>query len=615
MTEKTLTPAAAYVRMSTDTQQDSPARQRADITALAEREGFRVVWWYEDHGKTGTESKKRTDFQKLLTDAKAGRFAAVLMSEQSRMSREDLFDVIGHWKLLRDAGVVVVTCQRGRMDFDTLGGLLTSIVDAHGAHDESRKIAERTTSGKRNAIAQGRRQGGPVFGYDREIRNAAGGVLRRVSFRERFIKPPGHTAHLVPSAEAEAVEAVQFAFAGVRDGMTPAQIAAALNARGIRTTFGKVFISGEVSRLLRNPVYCGVLRVGFRTGETRFKSIFDAPRLITGAHPGLVSREEFDAVQTVLKARFRKRGRGTPGRYLLQGVAWCGHCGLKMHGSIGGTKVRRPMYVCGWTPRKPSPVPCPHPAVNATSIEQHIVGLIRERLLSRENRERIADRVAARSRVAGARTDPAEQRLAVLQADITQGERNLARAKTDADYAAVSRSLSEWREEAEAIRAKLRAAVATKAVVTGDAAEVVRRLEWLCKNFHKAPRPVLADRLKQVVRRVEVRHADIGENAKGGRLRAFVGTVHFVPDLYPDPVPLRSEELVRANPFTRSDSFTRMVDFIKAAGRPVRPSELVSLGLHWNTVYRGMLAAERLGIVERLGSTDNHSTRFLHTSA
>ncbi len=62
----------------------SPARQRKDIDALADRAGYCIVRWYEDHGLTGTESSTRKGFQKLLADAKSGAFRAVLLPEQSR---------------------------------------------------------------------------------------------------------------------------------------------------------------------------------------------------------------------------------------------------------------------------------------------------------------------------------------------------------------------------------------------------------------------------------------------------------------------------------------------------------------------------------------------------
>jgi hypothetical protein len=55
----TTKPAVGYTRMSTDRQENSPDRQRREIKALADREGYRITKWYEDHGLTGTESANR----------------------------------------------------------------------------------------------------------------------------------------------------------------------------------------------------------------------------------------------------------------------------------------------------------------------------------------------------------------------------------------------------------------------------------------------------------------------------------------------------------------------------------------------------------------------------
>ena len=72
-TEKTLTAAAAYVRMSGRTQDKSPAEQRAEIIKLANREGFTIAQWFTDEaisGDSGTED--RAGLAALLTAAKAG---------------------------------------------------------------------------------------------------------------------------------------------------------------------------------------------------------------------------------------------------------------------------------------------------------------------------------------------------------------------------------------------------------------------------------------------------------------------------------------------------------------------------------------------------------------
>jgi site-specific DNA recombinase len=213
-----LVPAVGYIRMSTDRQEDSPARQRRDIESLAERLGYRITSWYEDHGLTGTESANRPEFIRLLDNAKSGKFRAVLLSEQSRMSREDVFEAMLHWKLLRDAGVKIVTCQRGELDFSNLGGVITAIVDQYGAREESIKLAQRVASGQRLKAKQGQRIGGIVFGYDREMYDDAGKLVRRVSFRERFRKPPTWRSKLVPSDDHEAVAAVQWAFDAICQG-------------------------------------------------------------------------------------------------------------------------------------------------------------------------------------------------------------------------------------------------------------------------------------------------------------------------------------------------------------------------------------------------------------
>ncbi len=198
-------PAVGYIRMSSDQQQDSPARQRRDVQALADRMGYEIIKWYEDHGLTGTESSERKDFQKLLSDAKAGSFGAVLLSEQSRMSREDIFDCMQHWRLFRDAGVSIITCQRGELKFDNLGGVITAILDQYGAREESLKLADRVVSGKRLAVTRGQKQGGLPFGYDREVLDESGKLMRRVTCHETFAKPMNWSTRLVISSDHIAV--------------------------------------------------------------------------------------------------------------------------------------------------------------------------------------------------------------------------------------------------------------------------------------------------------------------------------------------------------------------------------------------------------------------------
>lgn len=212
----TTKPAVGYIHMSTDGQEDSPARQRRDIEEMSKRHGYHIIAWYEDHGLTGTASASRPEFKRLLENAKVGKFQAVLLSEQSRMSRKDNFKVMIHWRLLRDAGIKIVTCQRGELDFNNLGGVIIAIVDQYGAREESVKLAQRVASGQRLKARQSQRIGGIVFGYDRELVEDTGKVVKRVHFNERFRKPIKCKTRLVPT-EDRVTPVDALAAAGVRD--------------------------------------------------------------------------------------------------------------------------------------------------------------------------------------------------------------------------------------------------------------------------------------------------------------------------------------------------------------------------------------------------------------
>ncbi len=160
---KTKTLACAYIRMSTAEQSDSPERQKADLEKLAKRMDCRIIEWFEDHAQSGTASKNRKEFQRLMKAAPKAKWRAVLLSEQSRLSREETFDALAHLQALKKHGVRVATASRGWVDMDELGGQITALVDCHAAHDESLKISKRSVGGKVIRAQRGDRMGFALF--------------------------------------------------------------------------------------------------------------------------------------------------------------------------------------------------------------------------------------------------------------------------------------------------------------------------------------------------------------------------------------------------------------------------------------------------------------------
>ena len=109
-----LIPASAYIRMSGQQQQKSPAEQRAEITKLATREHCEIVEWFTDEAITGDSSTDaRSGLAALLSAAKAGKFKLVLAWHTNRISREDPMDAIVFYNQLRKAGVGLHTCCEG----------------------------------------------------------------------------------------------------------------------------------------------------------------------------------------------------------------------------------------------------------------------------------------------------------------------------------------------------------------------------------------------------------------------------------------------------------------------------------------------------------------------
>ncbi len=504
-----LIPAAGYIRMSTDKQEDSPDRQRGEINRMAERLGYKIVCWYEDHGMTGTESKKRDEFQRMLVDAKTGRFEAILLYELSRMSREDPFEAIEHWRKLRDAKVQIVTCQRGPVDFNNLGGFITAIVDQHGSHDEVVKLSHRSVSGKNRTLANGGRIGGKPFAYDRQIIDDAGKVVKIISHRENFSKPKGWKSKLILSADKAAVAAVRFAFEAVASGQSIQFVAREFLRRGVKSRKGSGLMRGtDIKSMLTNPVYAGCLRAGAASAG-KFNSITSV--FIEDAHPAIVSRALFDAVQQQLTLRYKRKRTAKPGTYLLNGLVYCGHCGLRMQGSY--RERGREMYKCIGH-RVTGECEGGRPCISMRALEKNVLRIVDE-LLLKPNEEVLAG------------CDPEEKptvqnehiaEIFQLQANISRATENLALAPDRQQFQDISRRISDWRER----EAELQAAIRNSQQISDELrtakntiAEIrAARSKMKSVDYTNVDRVALQNALFVVLQSISVTRRSVGDRVK-----------------------------------------------------------------------------------------------------
>ena len=101
---------AAYCRVSTDKedQRSSFASQRAYFEAyIARCPDWQLYQIYADEGVTGTSTRKRQAFLRMLEDARNGCFSLIVTKEISRFSR-NILDTITSMCL----SLIVTPCER-----------------------------------------------------------------------------------------------------------------------------------------------------------------------------------------------------------------------------------------------------------------------------------------------------------------------------------------------------------------------------------------------------------------------------------------------------------------------------------------------------------------------
>ena len=176
-----------YARVSTDRdeQLNSLENQVQYYTELIQsKPNWTYVEGYIDEGISGTSTKRRDSFNRMIADAKAGRFDFIITKEISRFSRSTLDSIRYTQELLEHGvGVLFQNDNINTLDSDSEFRL---VVMAGVAQDEVRKLSERLKFGFRQAIKNGHVLGNDrLWGYDKKdcaltINEGEAQVVRRI---------------------------------------------------------------------------------------------------------------------------------------------------------------------------------------------------------------------------------------------------------------------------------------------------------------------------------------------------------------------------------------------------------------------------------------------------
>jgi len=305
----------AYCRVSSDDdeQLNSLENQEKYFREYIEiRPDWKYVPMYVDEGLSGTITRKRKQFNKMLADAKQGAFDLILTKEVSRFARNTV-DTLQHTRDLKELGIGVIFTTDSIDTRDSDGELKLTLMAAM-AQEESRRTSQRVRWGQERSMEKGVVFGQKTLGYARNK-----GKLE--------INP----------SEAATIRLIFHKY--LEEGKGLPTIARELEHAGILTSYGKSrWDASAVLRLLKNEKYCGDLKQkkfitpNYLTHQTKRNKGEERFIFIKDNHPAIIDRDVFDKAQEEIARRgaISSDGSKYTNRYAFSGKLRCGLCGANL---------------------------------------------------------------------------------------------------------------------------------------------------------------------------------------------------------------------------------------------------------------------------------------------
>lgn len=302
---------AAYCRVSTDNEDQAnsfESQQRYFKQYIERNPDWELFEVFADEGISGTNTKKRKQFNRMIACAKNGDFDLIITKEISRFARNTL-DSIYYTRDLKKHGVGVIFMNDNINTMDGDAELRLAIMSSI-AQEESRKTSERVKWGQKRQMEQGVVFGRSMLGYD-------------VKDGKMYLNEDG----------AKIVRLIFHKF--VNEGKGTHVIARELREEGTQPMRVKEWQNTVILRIIRNEKYCGDLvqkktyTPDFLSHEKKYNRGQEEFIIIKDHHEPIVSRELFNEANRILDAKsLSQDGKAKhSNRYPFSGKLKCGRCG------------------------------------------------------------------------------------------------------------------------------------------------------------------------------------------------------------------------------------------------------------------------------------------------
>jgi len=309
---------AAYCRVSTDdveqlTSYEAQVQHYTDH--ISKNPEWEFAGIYADEAISGTNTKKRTDFHRLINDCMAGKIDYIITKSVSRFARNTL-DCLEYTRQLKDKNIPIFFEKEGIISTDSKGEVMLTIM-ASLAQEESRSTSQNVKMGFAYRFQRGEMQ----INHNRFL---------------GYTKNKEKKLVIVPE-EAEIIKRI---YREYLEGASLLEIGRSLESDGILTAANKPKWRPEtIKTILQNEKYIGdaLLQKTYTTDfltKKRVKNNGIVPQYyFEGCHDAIIPRELYMQVQEELVRRANlKTAKGGGKRiysskYALSSIVFCSECG------------------------------------------------------------------------------------------------------------------------------------------------------------------------------------------------------------------------------------------------------------------------------------------------
>ena len=332
---------AAYCRVSTELEEQQSSYE-AQIEYYTEMINAKKEWTlagiFADEGISGTQTAKRTEFNRMIRMCKQKRIDLILTKSISRFARNTV-DCLEYVRLLKSLGIGVIF-EKENLNSLTMSSEFLIALFGSFAQAESESISKNITLGNQMAFRSGK---------------------ARIQYRGLLGYRRGEDGK--PVIEPDGAETVRRIFALFLSGYTLDAIAQQMIAEQRPNGLGRLsWRSYGIERILINEKYAGdVLMQKTYTVDciTHKKAKNNGERamyLITDNHPAIIDRDTFNRTQQELKRRSSIRKTNDKakteigkysGKFALTELMICAECGTAFRRVVWRqTGTPKPVWRC-----------------------------------------------------------------------------------------------------------------------------------------------------------------------------------------------------------------------------------------------------------------------------